>query len=252
MLKLNELAGFLLSEFFLRILAAIIVAVVFFVVGHYLPGKLLSKATHLEAGFIQRLSTIISLFLYVIGVVAALSILSLSYATLEIVLIIIALLLLIAFRDLLANAVGELYIRFRVPFNEGEWIKIGEVEGRVVTIRTFDVELVTSKGDRIIVPNSYFLKNCLIKKVGISGGISEFSILIRGIAARELEKVLSEALQHVRPELSGSGEIKSLKRDKNVVRITVALPLLNLLKAEKIVNEFIENIRSKGYEVEML
>jgi small-conductance mechanosensitive channel len=158
----------------------------------------------------------------------------------------------VAFRDVLANAVGELYLRFRVPFNEGEWIKIGDIEGRVVSIRTFDVELVTLKGDRIVIPNSYFLRSFLVKRSGMAGGVSEFSLSIRGAPLREVEKILDEALEKVRPELAARGEIRSLKRDRNMVRITVALPLLNLLKAEKVMDEFVESIRARGYEVEVL
>ena len=242
----------MVNELLVRAVLAAAVLAVFLVSGRYLPGWLLSRFRHVEAGFVQKIGATISLFLYIIGIIAALSILSLSYYVLEIIFILIVLGLLIAFRDALANAVGEVYLRFRTPFSEGEWVRIGEMEGRVASINTFDVELVTPKGEKIIVPNSLFLKQVLVKKPSMAGSLVEAYFSLKGITVEEARKAIEEALQPIRPELSGEPSLKHVEREDDYVRVTITLPLLNVLKVKQLVNRTLMQLRRKGYEAEAL
>ena len=240
------------SEFLVRVVTAVVVLAVFLAAGHYMPSWLLSRLKHVETGFIQKIGTTISIFLYVIGIVAALSVLSLSYAVIEIIFVLVVIGLLIAFRDALANAVGEVYIRLRTPFSEGEWVKIGDLEGRVASINTFDVELVTPHGERILVPNSLFLRGILVKKPGMAGSIVEAYFSLRGVTIEEARKALKETLKTIRPELSGEPKLRNVERENDYVRVTVMLPLLNVLKAKQLVNRAVIQLRRKGYEAEAL
>lgn len=240
------------DELLVRAITAIAVLTVFLAAGHYMPNWLLSRFKHVEVGFIQKIGSTISIFLYVIGVVAALSILSLSYAVIEIIFVLIVVGLLIAFRDALANAVGEVYIRFRTPFSEGEWVKIGDLEGRVTSINTFDVELATPHGERILVPNSLFLKGILVKKPGMAGSLVEAYFSLKGVTVEEAKKVMKEVLQSVRPELSGDPALRRVEREDNYIKVTVVLPLLNVLKVKQLVNRTVIQLRRKGYEAEAL
>ena len=242
----------MVEELLVRAVIAVAVLAIFLVSGHYLPGWLLSRLRQVEVGFVQKIGATVSLFLYIIGIIAALSVLSLSYYILEIVFILIVLGLLVAFRDTLANAVGEIYLRFRTPLSEGEWIRIGEMEGRVASINTFDVELVTPKGEKIIVPNSLFLKEVLVKKPGMAGSLVEAYFSFKGITVDEARKAMEEALQPIRPELSGEPSLKHVERENDYVRVTITLPLLNVLKVKQLVNRTLMQLRRKGYEAEAL
>ena len=235
----------------LRSLAAAVTFIVFFAVGRWIVPWLFFRAKHVEAGFLEKLSAAISLLLYVLGIITAISVLSLSYAVLEVVVILIILAFIVAFRDLLANAVGEVYLRFRLPFTPGEWVKIGDIEGRILSINTFDVELATREGDKVLVPNSQFLRSIIVRRVGVARSVLEVTLIIKGITAKDVDKVVRSALQAVRPELYGEGEVREVKRNKEFTRVILALPLINVLKGEKLASELAGHIREKGYEVEI-
>lgn len=240
------------SELLVRATTALGVFLVFLLVGRYVPDFLLSRLKHVEAGFVQKIGTIIRLFLYIIGIIAALSILSLSYAVLEIIFVLVVVGLLIAFRDALANAVGEIYIRFRTPFSEGEWVRIGEVEGRVASINTFDVELVTARGERILVPNSLFLRGILVKRVRVAESKVEAYFSFKGVTSEEACRAVMEALKTIRAELSGEPSVKQVEKKGEYVKVMVTLPLLNVLKVKQLVGRTVSQLRKKGYEAEAL
>lgn len=58
-----------------------------------------------------------------------------------------------ALQDTLSNLVSGLFILFNRPFSEGEWIHIGDTEGRVLTVNWRYTSIETRNGDVIVFPN---------------------------------------------------------------------------------------------------
>ena len=58
-----------------------------------------------------------------------------------------------ALQDTISNLVSGLFIIFNRPFSEGEWIHIGEMEGRVLTVTWRYTHIETRNGDLVVVPN---------------------------------------------------------------------------------------------------
>lgn len=58
-----------------------------------------------------------------------------------------------ALQDTISNLVSGLFIIFNRPFSEGEWIHIGEMEGRVLTVTWRYTRIETRNGDLVVVPN---------------------------------------------------------------------------------------------------
>jgi small-conductance mechanosensitive channel len=192
------------------------------------------------------------ILLYVIGVAVVLGILSLNYLALGVFLILIFLGILVSFRDYLANAVGEIYLRLRAPFSEGEWIRIGDIEGRITAINLFDVEITTPYGEKVIIPNSLFLRSLSIRKIGKLGKISEVSFTVKGAKPEKIENTIYEALQTIRSELFEDGGIRKMEKNGKDVKVTLTLPVINVLKVKKLTEEVVGHLRKKGYEAEAL
>jgi small-conductance mechanosensitive channel/CRP-like cAMP-binding protein len=60
----------------------------------------------------------------------------------------------LALRDTLGNVIGGLALQTDRSIRIGDWIKVGEVEGRVVEIRWRYAAVETRNGETLIVPNS--------------------------------------------------------------------------------------------------
>ncbi len=58
-----------------------------------------------------------------------------------------------ALQDTISNLVSGLFIITNRPFTEGEWIHIGETEGRVLTVNWRYTRIETRNGDLIVIPN---------------------------------------------------------------------------------------------------
>ncbi len=248
MLKLIELGELL----FMRVIPAAAAAAAFFIAGRYISGKVAASLKHTETRFVQRLKTAVKVSFYVVGAAVTLGILSLNYLALGVFLIFVAIGILVSFRDFLANAAGEIYLRIRAPFSEGEWIRIGDFEGRITAINVFDVELTTPYGEKVIIPNSLFLKNLSIRKIGKLGKISEVSFMVKGAKPEKVESTIYEALQTIRSELFEDGEIRKIEKNGKDVKVTLTLPVINVLKVKKLTEELVGHLRRKGYEAEAL
>jgi len=75
---------------------------------------------------------------------------------------VVTLILGLALQDTLGNFFSGLAIHFEPPFQIGDWIKTGEIIGRVGEITWRSVKIITRHNDTIIIPNSVIAKEVII------------------------------------------------------------------------------------------
>ena len=96
---------------------------------------------------------------FILGVVYTMSRLGVSIAPLLGALGLIGLALAFAFQDILENFIAGILMSLRRPFNEGDQIKTGDIEGTVQDITLRSVTLRAYNGVRIYVPNAMVWKS---------------------------------------------------------------------------------------------
>jgi potassium efflux system protein len=210
--------------------------------------KNLSKFGH---AFASRFAEILRYFLIILGVVIAFSILSLDVVVLTGISIGIFIILLISMRDVFSNYAGEIYLRVRRPFNEGDFIKIGRISGRVLSINSQDVELVSIKGERIIIPNQFFLKYPIVNKSSTMPTSIELKIIFKESTLEKAEETVMEALNEIRPELFEDPRIISINKTDGRTEVNLLLHIVNQRKVKWVINKLSREFHRKGIEIEI-
>ena len=67
-----------------------------------------------------------------------------------------------ALQDTLGNLFAGLAIQIEKPFRVGQWVRIGEFEGRVQEVTWRATKLLTKAGQFVIVPNSVMSKDPIL------------------------------------------------------------------------------------------
>ena len=147
-----------LVSFFPRIILAIFVILISYVIGSYLATLLISalrRATErqLHEAFF-RVAIILAIVL--LGLVIALNILGLERIAVSIMAGggVTAIVLGFAFREIGENFLAGLFLAFSRPFNVGDIIRTEDVEGEVRTIELRNTHIRTEDGRDIYVPSS--------------------------------------------------------------------------------------------------
>lgn len=210
--------------------------------------KNLSKFGH---AFAAKFAEIVRYFLIILGVVIAFSILSLDVVVLTGISIGIIIIVLISMRDVFSNYAGEIYLRVRRPFNEGDFIKIGRISGRVLSINSQDVELISIEGERVIIPNQFFLKHPLINKSATTPTSIELKIIFKESTPEESEETVMEVLNEVRPELFEDPRIISINKTDTRTEVNLLLHIVNQRKIKWVINKLSREFHRKGVEIEI-
>jgi len=183
--------------------------------------------------------------------VVAFSVLSLDIMIISVILGGLFILLVISVRDILSNLAAEAYLRVRKPFDEGDWIRIGDVEGRVRVIGSIDTELITPEGERVVIPNSVFLNRLTINKSRAVATYVDLKLTISNVSLKQLEENVEEALKDIRSELLGEPEILSINEREGKAEVIVSLPVVNLRKMRWLINRLSKSFYRQGIEVEI-
>jgi len=168
-----------ISQVLLNLVAAIAILLVGIIIGA-LVQKLIKKILHeLEIDKVLKgqginlpvedfFSSVGKYAVYFIAVIWALSELGLATTVLHIILftllIILVIFVVLAFKDFIPNITAGLFIHQKNLLSEGEVVKIGSVEGKIVKIELTDTKIKAKNGDIILVPNSLITKSKIVKK----------------------------------------------------------------------------------------
>ena len=123
------------------------------------------ELTPTEAMFVPMLEKTLRLFVMVTGAILAADTFSVDVATLLAGLGIGGLAVALAARDTLSNLFGSITILFDKPFQIGDWILVGDVEGVVEDIGLRTTRIRTFRDTQIVVPNSQ-LVNTSVENYG--------------------------------------------------------------------------------------
>jgi len=157
-----------------KFIIAVIVLLVGFILGKIL-GKLLEKVLHeietnrilrkwfkTEANFEEIFGTILSYLIYVFAIIMALNQIGITATILNMlaaaILVIIIISVFMTMKDFLPNFFEGFSLLKGNKIKEGDFVKIKQMEGKVVKINITNIE-IESKGDLIYIPNSLFAKN---------------------------------------------------------------------------------------------
>uniref|UniRef100_A0A0D9W8I3 Mechanosensitive ion channel MscS domain-containing protein n=1 Tax=Leersia perrieri TaxID=77586 RepID=A0A0D9W8I3_9ORYZ len=99
-----------------------------------------------------------------------------------------------AARDVLGNILSGFSLQFSSPFKDGEYIKAGSIEGRVIRIGLTSTELINSEQLPVTVPNSLFSSQVIVNRTRAKWRANVTKIPIR---IEDIEKVpaLSEEIK---------------------------------------------------------
>lgn len=159
-------------------------------------GSVLSRRTN---AFVARLlARLIAGLVFILGVVYTMARLGVSIAPLLGALGLIGLALAFAFQDILENFIAGILMSLRRPFNEGDQIKTGDIEGTVQDITLRSVTLRAYNGERVYVPNAMVWKSPIVNHTELG---SRRTTLMVGVAYRTdldvAQRVFEEAMASV-------------------------------------------------------
>lgn len=239
------------SDLIIRIIVAVAILIATYFISNYLRSSLERILSKFGASFARRIAEISRCFIFLIGVVVAVSVLSLDVTAISIIAVVVSLLVLISARDIVLNLASELYIVMRRPFRENDQIRVGDVEGIVRSIRALDTEIVTYDGEVVIVPNSYFLRYPIINKSQSIVRNIELKLIFHDKKFEEIKPVIQEVLSELKPELFGEPEILSINEMENKVEAFISLPIVNLRKIKWLTAKIAKSFLLRGIEVEI-
>ncbi len=128
---------------------------------HFIP-KAEKTGTNLDNHLIPHLSKTIKAFIFIIAVLMTLSFLGINVTSLVAGLGIGGLAVALAAQDTLANIFGSFTIVADKPFKVGDRVKIHDYEGFVETIGMRSINLRTSDGRMIVMPNKSVVNRSVI------------------------------------------------------------------------------------------
>lgn len=194
-----EEQGRLLIAFAPRLLAALIVLLLFLLLGRALAravsallGRLSKQRIHDK--FIRTLIQLVSLYF---GVVLALNIVGLESLALSILAGggVTAIVLGFAFREIGENLIAGVFLAFSRPFSVGDLINSEGLEGRVRSIELRYTHLRADDGRDIYVPSSQLFSKPLINYT--QDGLRRFSFTVGIDYANDAKKACSLLLETV-------------------------------------------------------
>tara|TARA_B100000315_G_C14435391_1_gene522160 strand:+ start:157 stop:714 length:558 start_codon:yes stop_codon:yes gene_type:complete len=162
-----------------KLLLALILLLIGFVIGRVI-GKvlqkvlkevefdlLLKKTTGLEYKFTEILSKLASYLIYFIFIIMAMDRLGIQTIAFNIILggfiLLIFIMILLGIKDFIPNLIAGFFLHKKKFVQEGDKVKIGDIEGKIVNISTIETKIKTKKGDELYVPNSFLTKNEVLK-----------------------------------------------------------------------------------------
>ncbi len=201
-----ELAGPLLLDWGLRLMAAILIIVIGLLIARALAAWFRRTAGKANADptLIRFLSSLIYIVLIVLVVLTAMSSLGINTTNFLAVFGAAGLAVGLALKDSLSNfAAGVMLVFFR-PFKSGDYIEAAGISGTVESIRIFNTVLKTPDNRVITVPNSLVYADPitnfsaedkrridLVFGIGYDDDIPRAKALIQGVLSQE-ERILDE------------------------------------------------------------
>ncbi len=241
----------ILNDLLLRTVIAVAVLIISYFISRYIRANLERALSKFGPNFAKKTAEVARYFILFMGAAIAVSVLSLDVMAISIITAAILVFILVSMRDLVLNLAAEFYLMTRRPFKENDWIRIGEIEGTVKSIRGIDTEIITYEGDLVIIPNAYFLKHPIINKSQSLARHVELKLTFPKMKLDRIESAVGEVLKEIRSELFGEPELLSLNEKGDRVEAFISLPIVNVRKLRWLATRITKGFLTRGIEVEV-
>lgn len=192
-----------LVDYLPRVVLAILVLVIFRLVGRFFrkhSRNLVTKLSGGRADFSSFLSSMIYVFFLIAGLFVALEILQLEGVLAKLIAGagVVGIIAGFAFKDIASNAFAGLLVNMQRPYKEGDWVNLNGQFGTIQNIGWIATSIKTVTGQEAFVPNQLVYNNVLLnyssygkRRVVLEGGVSYGDDLdrVKQVALDEIKKV---------------------------------------------------------------
>jgi len=162
-----------------KVIAAVIILLIGFIIGKIIAkivqkflkevelNKLMHKAAGIKFGLEDIITYFVQYFIYFIFIIMALNQLGLTTTILNMlsgaVIIIIIISIFLGIKDFIPNFIAGMFIHSKGFIQEGDKIRVKDLEGKIVKINMIETRIETKSGDLIYIPNSMLTKQEVTK-----------------------------------------------------------------------------------------
>ena len=129
--------------------------------------RLLKEQAKMRLPLDELAGSLVKYGLYLAALILALNQLGLANTTLRIILwallLIFIIFVILAFKDIMPNMVAGFVLQQKGIIKKGNFIRIKNIEGRVVHMDLLELRLMTKNKEVVHMPNSYVMKHEIIK-----------------------------------------------------------------------------------------
>jgi small conductance mechanosensitive channel len=217
-----------------------VILIVTWIISRILGTFILKAAGKLSSKVAGQARRIVTLAVWLIGILIGLDYLGLDLTTLLVILTLGGLTIVIAIRDILSNMASHEVITTYRLFKIGDWIQVGKFFGRVVDITWMDTILMTPDNETIHISNSKMTKSIVINRT--ASGETRISVSLTvddTLDFSEVEKILLEISAELAEELAPDSkpEVRVTNIDNRSIKVALLLKIHNPAKSEFIASE---------------
>ncbi len=144
-----------------QVLEAVVIAAATYVAAMVVRRIFLHAVEHADGRNLvaRRVGRVLQALIVIVGVLGIFAVLQIDVSSVVIGLGAVSIAVSFALSTLLNNLVAGILIMADDSVRVGDTIKVGDLQGRVVRMRTRATELETAEGKRVFVPNVYLAQN---------------------------------------------------------------------------------------------
>jgi small conductance mechanosensitive channel len=194
-------------------------------------GSLISKALGLVSPKVAlQVRRVVSAFIWLVGIIQTLDQLGLDLVSLLMIIAMVGLAAITAFRDVLPSTAAYDLITTYDPFKIGDWIEVDGYFGRVVNLTWMNTVLLTRDNEMVHIPNSRIVKGNMVNRT-VQGGVRVAVPIIvdRSLSLTEVERILLEVAEELKEALAPDfkPEVRVTNLDKDSVKVELLLRISN-------------------------
>ena len=217
-------------------------------------GSVISKALGLVSPKMAlQVRRIVSFMIWLIGIIATLDQLGLDTALLLMIIAMVGLVAIAAYRDILPNMASYDLMTTYDLFKIGDWIEVEEHFGRVVNITWMNTVLLTRDNEMVYIPNSKIVRSDLVNRT-VQGGIrvSVPLTLERSLDLSDVERIMLDVGAEMGEALmpDSKPEVRVTHLDERSVKVELLLRISNPAREAFVASEVRKRAAKKLKEAE--
>jgi len=228
-------------------LAGLIIAVTW--LATKIIGGIISKALGLVSSKVAlQVRRVTSAFIWLVGIVQALDQLGLDQILLLMIIAIVGLAAITAFRDVFPSiAFYNLIVTYDL-FKIGDWIEVDGYFGRVVNLTWMNTVIITRDNEMVHIPNSRIIKGNLVNRT-VQGGIRVVVPITvdRSTSLSEVERILLEVGVELKESLAPGfmPEVRVTNLEEDSVKVELLLRISNPAMDDLVTSDVLKKTLTK-------